>query len=140
MRVMHFSVVGILLFLSCAIETAQAQHVSPLETVLGISGRQKPAAPLFAPRDLQDHVVDGKLVLSVDDSIRLALANNTDIHLDHYQVETAEDNLRRMYAPFDPLLTSSFGDQRAKSPTSTQLLERLQPGSSNRSRSFWTGI
>ncbi len=121
MRVMHFSVVGILLFLSCAIETAQAQHVSPLETVLGISGRQKPAAPLFAPRDLQDHVVDGKLVLSVDDSIRLALANNTDIHLDHYQVETAEDNLRRMYAPFDPLLTSSFGDQRAKSPTSTQL-------------------
>ncbi|MGC1418384.1 MAG: TolC family protein [Candidatus Acidiferrum sp.] len=121
MRVMYFFVVGILLFLSCAIDTAQAQHISPLETVLGISGRQKPAAPLFAPRDLQDHVVAGKLVLSVDDSIRLALANNTDIHLDHYQVETAEDNLRRMYAPFDPLLTSSFGDQRAKSPTSTQL-------------------
>jgi outer membrane protein len=121
MKVMHFFVVGILLFSSCAIDTAQAQHISPLETVLGISGRQKPAAPLFAPRDLQDHVVAGKLVLSVDDSIRLALANNTDIHLDHYQVETAEDNLRRMYAPFDPLLTSSFGDQRAKSPTSTQL-------------------
>jgi len=60
-------------------------------------------------------------VLSLDDSIRLALSNNTDIHLDHYQIETAENNLRRVYAPFDPLLTSSFNDQRTKSPTSTQL-------------------
>src|SRR5208282_4209898 len=33
----------------------------------------------------------------------------------------AEDNLRRAYAPFDPLLTSSYNDQRATSPTSTQL-------------------
>ncbi|MGC2288106.1 MAG: TolC family protein [Candidatus Acidiferrum sp.] len=117
---MRFLAVANSLLAACAVST-WAQHVSPLETVLGISGRQKPAAPLFAPRDLQDHVVDGKLVLSLDDTIRLALANNTDIHLDHYQVETAEDNLRRMYAPFDPLLTSGFSDERTKSPTSTQL-------------------
>src|SRR5208282_5676558 len=92
-----------------------------LETVLGISGRQKPPAPLIPPRDLQDHVLNGKLVLSLDDSIRMALANNTDIHLDHSQVEFAENNLRRAYGPFDPLLTSGYSDQRAKSPTSTQL-------------------
>jgi outer membrane protein TolC len=60
-------------------------------------------------------------VLSLDDSIRLALVNNTNIHIDHYQIENAENNLRRVHAPFDPLLTSSFSDQRAKSPTSTQL-------------------
>src|SRR5271168_1599313 len=79
---------------------ARAQGASRLETILGISGRQRSAAPLLAPQGLQDHVVNGKLVLTLDDSIRLALSTNTDIHLDYYQVETAQDNLARMYAPF----------------------------------------
>jgi outer membrane protein len=60
-------------------------------------------------------------VLSLDDCIRLALSYNTDIRLDHYQIDAAENNLQRVYAPFDPLLTSSFTDQRNKTPTSTQL-------------------
>jgi outer membrane protein TolC len=120
MRVVRFFLVLIvLLAVSCVLTLAQ--KASPLETVLGISGRQKPAPPLLPPNDFQDHVVNGKLVLSLDDSVRLALANNTNIHIDHYQIETAENNLQRVYAPFDPLLTSSFSDQRAKSPTSTQL-------------------
>jgi outer membrane protein len=113
-------VVAILLLALCGISSL-AQYASTLERVLGIGGKQKPAAPLLAPKDLEDHVVNGKLVLSLDDSIRLALSNNTNIHLDHYQIEAAENSLRRVYAPFDPLLTSSFSDQRAKSPTSTQL-------------------
>jgi outer membrane protein len=120
MRVVRSFVVAIFFLALCGV-SSWAQNASTLERVLGISGRQKPAAPLLAPQDLKDHVVDGKLVLSLDDSIRLALSNNTDIHLDHYQIETAENNLRRVYAPFDPLLTSSFNDQRTKSPTSTQL-------------------
>jgi outer membrane protein TolC len=120
MRVVRFFLVLIvLLAVSCVLTLAQ--KASPLETVLGISGRQKPAPPLLPPNDFQDHVVNGKLVLSLDDSVRLALANNTNIHIDHYQIETSENNLQRVYAPFDPLLTSSFSDQRAKSPTSTQL-------------------
>jgi len=120
MRVVRSFVVAILLLALCG-ASSWAQNASTLERVLGIGSRQKPAAPLLAPQDLQDHVINGKLVLSLDDSIRLALSNNTNIHLDHYQTETAENNLRRVYAPFDPLLTSSFSDQRAKSPTSTQL-------------------
>src|SRR5580692_2572363 len=123
MRVARLFYVAISLLSLIAVSRVStgAQNASPLETVLGISRRQKPAAPLLAPQDLKDHLVDGKLVLSLDDSIRLALSNNTDIHLDHYQIEFAENNLRRVYAPFDPLLTSSFSDQRTKSPTSTQL-------------------
>lgn len=101
--------------------SARAQNASRLETVLGIGTRHEPAAPLLPPQDLKDHVVNGKLVLSLEDSIRLALSNNTNIHLDHSQIETAEDNLQRVLAPFDPLVTSSFSDQRTKSPTSTQL-------------------
>jgi len=120
MRVVRSFVVAIFFLALCGV-SSWAQNAPTLERVLGISGRQKPAAPLLSPQDLKDHIVDGKLVLSLDDSIRLALSNNTDIHLDHYQIETAENNLRRVYAPFDPLLTSSFNDQRIKSPTSTQL-------------------
>jgi outer membrane protein len=120
MRVVRSFCAAILFLAGCGF-SAWGQNAPPLERVLGISGRQKPATPLLPPRELQDHVVNGKLVLSLDDTIRLALSNNTDIHLDHYQVETAEDNLQRVYAPFDPLLTSSFSDQRTKFPTSTQL-------------------
>src|ERR1700676_5539849 len=120
MRVVRSFVVAIFFLALCGV-SSWAQNAPTLERVLGISGRQKPAAPLLSPQDLKDHIVDGKLVLSLDDSIRLALSNNTDIHLDHYQIEAAENNLRSVYAPFDPLLTSSFGDQRAKSPTWTQL-------------------
>jgi outer membrane protein len=120
MRVVRSLVVATFLFALCG-GPARAQESTTLERVLGIGVRQKPAAPLLPPQGLQDHVVNGKLVLTLDDSIRLALANNTDIHLDRSQIEFAENNLRRAYAPFDPLLTSSFSDQRTKSPTSTQL-------------------
>jgi outer membrane protein len=120
MRVVRSFVVSILFVALCGV-SSWAQNVSRLETILGISGRQKPLTPLVSPQGLQDHVVDGKLVLSLDDSIRLALANNTDIHLDRYQIDLAEDNLQRVLSPFDPLLTSSYSDARTKSPTSTQL-------------------
>src|SRR5277367_3574523 len=120
MRVVRSFVLAIVV-LALYAGSSKAQNASRLETILGISGRQKAAPPLLAPQGLQDHVVNGKLVLTLDDSIRLALSTNTDIHLDYYQVETAENNLQRVYAPFDPLLTSSFNDQRNMSPTSTQL-------------------
>ena len=97
-----------------------AQSTSPLKTSLGFTGRQQFPAPLPAPEGLQDHVANGKLVLTVDDSIRLALANNTDIHIDRSQIDFALDNLGRSHSPFDPVATSSFQDTRTKSlPTSS---------------------
>src|SRR5580693_4315752 len=120
MRMVRSFVVTIFFLALCG-GFSLAQNASSLETILGISPRQKPLAPLVPPQGLEDHVINGKLVLSLDDSIRLALANNTDIHLDRYQIDLAEDNLQRVLTPFDPLLTSSYSDQRAKSPTSTQL-------------------
>jgi outer membrane protein len=98
-----------------------AQQSLRLERLLGVPVKQRPLVPPSAPQGLLEHVVDGKLTLSLDDAIRLALANNTDIRLDHSQIEFAEDNLHRVLAPFDPLVTSSFLDQRQKSPASTQL-------------------
>ena len=120
MSVLRFLFALISLLLALGVP-AGAQDARRLERLLGFGGRQKPAAPLLAPQGLGDHASNGRLVLSLDDTIRLALANNTDIRLDHYQIETAQNNLSRVHAPFDPLLTSSFLDQRTKSPTFTQL-------------------
>ena len=76
--------------------------------------------PLPAPQGLEDHVANGKLVLTLDDGIRLALANNTDIHIDGSQIDFALDNLGRSHSPFDPVANSSFTDTRTKSlPTSS---------------------
>ena len=100
---------------------ARAQDAPRLERLLGISTHQKPAPPPTPPQGLQDHAANGKLVLSLDDTIRLALANNTDIRLDRSQIEFAQNNLHRVHGPFDPLATSSFADNRTKSPTITQI-------------------
>ena len=100
---------------------ARAQDSTRVERLLGVGVHQRPAAPLPASQGLQDHVANGKLVLSLDDSIRLALSNNTDIRLDRSQIEYAQNNLHRSFGPFDPLVTSSFADNRAKSPTITQI-------------------
>jgi len=107
-------------FLALRCAEARAQSSVTLERFFGIGGKQKPATPLPAPQGLADHVVDGKLVLTLGDSIRLALSNNTDIRLDHSQIEFAQDNLRRVRGPFDPVATSSFADSRGTTPTITQ--------------------
>jgi len=120
MRTARLPFVAILFLAVCCAET-RAQSSVTLERFFGVSGKQKPAAPLPTPQGLADHVVDGKLVLTLGDSIRLALTNNTDIRLDHSQIEFAQDNLQRVRGPFDPVATSSFADNRAKSPTITQI-------------------
>ena len=120
MRVVRLSFAAIVLMAMCC-AGVEAQNSTIHERFFGISGRQKPASPLPAPQGLADHVVEGKLVLTLGDSIRLALSNNTDIRLDHAQIEFAQNSLRRTHGPFDPLATSSFADNRTKTPTITQI-------------------
>jgi len=119
MRVVRLLVVTVF-FAAVPGVPAQAQEAPRLERLLGIGTRQKPAPLLTQPQGLQDHVANGKLVLSLDDTIRLALSNNTDIRLDRAQIEFAQNSLHRAHGPFDPLVTSSFADNRTKSPTIAQ--------------------
>jgi outer membrane protein TolC len=98
-----------------------AQDSNLRERLLGIPAKIAPAPPLPAPQGFQDHVVDGKLVLTLDDAIRLAMANNIDIHIDQSNVEFALNNVHRQFAPFDPVANASFNDQRVKTQTSNQL-------------------
>jgi outer membrane protein len=108
------------LFLLAGLPTP-GQESSKRERLLGIPARIAPAAPLPAPQGFHEHVVDGKLVLSLDDAIRLAMGNNTDIHIDQSTVDFAQDNLHRQFQLFDPFASASFNDQRIKTQTSSQL-------------------
>src|SRR5438445_1082242 len=120
MRVVHLFV-AVVFFLLIPGVPARAQNAPLLERSLGIGAHQEPAPRLAPPQGLQDHASNGKLVLSLDDTIRLALANNTDIRLDRSPIEFAQNNLARAHSPFDPVATSSFADIRAKSLTTSTL-------------------
>ncbi len=60
-------------------------------------------------------------MLSLDDTIHLALANNTDIRIDQTAIYTAQNNVHRQYQLFDPIFNAGFNDQREKSQTSNEL-------------------
>jgi len=120
MKSLRFCLAALFALLS-ATACLHAQEHPRLEEYLGIPARQSSAPPLPPPQGFRDHVVNGKLVLSLDDAIRLAFSNNTDIRLNHTQVESAENNLHRSRSPFDPSLVSSFNSERVKSPSFTQL-------------------
>ena len=99
---------------------SHAQSGSPLKNTVGFGAWPQPAPQLPGPEGLVDHVANGKVVLSLDDSIRLALANNTDIRIDRSQIDFAANSLGRSHSPFDPVATSSFSNTRTKAlPTST---------------------
>lgn len=67
---------------------------------------------------LEAQIVNGKLVLRVDDFIRLLLKNSTDIRLTQLDYYTATDAIQAAKAPFDPSLLLSFSAQRSKQPQS----------------------
>lgn len=79
------------------------------------------AVPLQSSTGFLDHVVDGKLTLSLDDAIRLALANNTDIRVDEQPVETARNAVERALAPFDTNASASFNSTRQHENAYSQL-------------------
>jgi outer membrane protein len=109
------------LFFGCHVKFSCGQDSTARERLLGIPAHIAPPAPLPAPQGFQDHVVEGKLVLSLDDAIRLAMENNLDIRVDQAAVDFAQNNVHRQFAPFDPVANASFNDARSSTQTSSQL-------------------
>lgn len=97
------------------------------------------------PDHLRDYVMDGKLRLTLEQAIQLALSNNTSIRMDALTYDIARFNILSAYAPFDPFFNSNFNASRSTAPQSTQLagaqtLSALnQSLSMNYSQAFQTG-
>ena len=115
MKLLHLSLASLALLFAPSMR-AQAQVSQPKNSELQFDQRHRNANAIQEPAGFRDHVMDGKLTLSLDDTIRLALENNTDIRLDHAQIETAKDALQRALGIFDPLAQSSFNAFRTLSP------------------------
>ena len=105
-------------------------------------------AQLAGTEHLRDYVVDGKLRLSLDQAIQLALANNTNIRIDELTYQGAWYSVLAAHGPFDPIFTSSFSATRSTAPTGTSQLAGVtalntsslnQSGSINISQFFPTG-
>jgi outer membrane protein len=77
------------------------------ESYSALLTRQVKSGKLSPPAHVQDYVIDGKLHLRLQDAVRLALENNTNIRIEETQVEAQKFALLGAYKPFDPLIQSS---------------------------------
>lgn len=97
------------------------------------------------PEALRNYVVEGKLRLTLEDAMRLTLANNTNVRINQLAIEESRFALLRAYQPFDPLMISSFNASRSASPSISILQgapteSRLnQVATSGYSQTFRTG-
>ncbi|HTE90582.1 MAG TPA: TolC family protein [Terriglobales bacterium] len=109
------------ILLSVAMGILQAQTVRERETFRGLSNPQALSDTLPGPRYMSEHVVDGKLRLTLQDAVVLTLANNSNVRITELNVETAKYGVLRMHQPFDPLAQASFSTLRSTSPTFSDL-------------------
>jgi outer membrane protein len=91
------------------------------ETYHGLLRPEVRSPKLAGPQHLHDHVVNGKLRLSLHDAIVLALENNSGIRVQEAQVETSKFSLLRSFRPFDPQLKAVFQGLRTAYPGFSQI-------------------
>jgi outer membrane protein TolC len=101
-----------------AIQPAFAQSPESYRGLLTPSVR---SGKMTAPDHMKGYVQDGKLSLSLRDSILLTLENNSAIRIDESQIEAQKFTLLSAYQPFDPLIQSSLNVNRYSSPGYSQL-------------------
>lgn len=78
-------------------------------------------AQLAGPEHLRDFVVDGKLRLSLDQAIQLALTNNTNIRIDELTYHDAWYSVLAAHSPFDPIFSANASAIRSTTPEPSQL-------------------
>lgn len=124
--------------------TAQTQAPMPRTTLVEQAPSQNTTV-LPPPHGFQQFIKNGKLQLSLNDAIFLALANNTDIQVDQTQVDAAKAAIDSARAPFDPSVNALFNTARstessfseaAIAPTLSGLTQEYQLGYS---QTFETG-
>ena len=106
------------LLMLVAILPADAQSPESYSALL--TSRVK-SGKLSPPAHVQDYVIDGKLHLRLQDAVRLALENNSNIRIQETQVEAQKFSLLGAYSPFDPLIQSGANINRVSYSGYTQL-------------------
>jgi outer membrane protein TolC len=84
---------------------------------------------LTPPQHFDECVKDGKLSISLDDAVRLALESNSSVRMEETQVERQKFTLLGAYQPFDPTLQAIANANRYSTPGSSELQGIGQTGS-----------
>jgi len=121
LRLVLCPIVLAVLLLSVSASILAAQTIRERETFHGLTNPKTVTDTLPGPQYLREHVVDGKLRLTLQDAIVLVLANNTNVRLQELNIENAKYSLLGAHSPFDPSVQGNFNAQRSISQTYTQL-------------------
>ena len=113
-----------------------AQTARERETFRGLTNPQTLSDTLPGPKYMREHVVDGKLRLTLQDAVVLTLIDNSNVRLQELNIETAKYALLGAHSPFDPLVQGTFSTQGQRSQTYSELscadygsfAEHLEPG------------
>ncbi|MFZ0212575.1 MAG: TolC family protein [Candidatus Acidiferrales bacterium] len=114
---------------------AWAQTSAPGSTINRQLSSQNETSRPPGWQDFQPYMANGKLQMALEDAIRLALSNDTDIHIDQQQIGQAKSQIDFARAPFDPLASSSFNAERSNAPAPSSL-----QGSSTLSQTAQIGV
>jgi outer membrane protein len=98
-----------------------AQTIRERETFRGLTNPQAVTDTLPGPKYMREHVVDGKLRLTLQDAVVLTLANNSNVRLQELNIEKSKYSLLASHSPFDPSVQASFSSQGQLSQAYTQL-------------------
>jgi outer membrane protein TolC len=109
------------ILLCLAASILPAQTIRERETFRGLTNPQAVTDTLPGPKYMREHVVDGKLRLTLQDAVVLTLANNSNVRLQELNIENSKYSLLGAHSPFDPLLQGSFSSQGQLSQAYTQL-------------------
>jgi len=119
---MKYSRLGLLACLLLPfIQPGWAQTARGQETYRGLTNPQAVSDTLPGAQYMRDHVVDGKLRLTLQDAVAVTLANNSNVRLQELNIENSKYALLSAHSPFDPSVQGSFNAQRSLSQAYTQL-------------------
>src|SRR5262249_17304148 len=110
---------GLLLLSACC---AVAQ-LTPAKVPTGnLFHRPAPPSQVQGASHVDEFVIGGKLRLSLEEAILLALLNNSDLSVDRAQFDLSQFAVQRAHAPFDPLFVAGFAPTRSVSPSASTLV------------------
>jgi outer membrane protein TolC len=108
----------IFFFLAIVASAAWAQSPESYRVLLTPEVR---SGRLATPQHLADYRKDGTLTLGLQDAVRLALENNSNIRIQETQVEAQKFVLLGLHSPFDPLVQTVANANRYSTPSSSEL-------------------
>jgi outer membrane protein len=122
-------------FISSALRAQSSPFPTP-QWMREVVERPKPPSKVPGADHMRDFVVDGKLRLTLEQAIQLALANNTSVRMDEITYQISAFSVLSAHSPFDPQLQSTWSAQRSNQPTLPQVTQTQQTGSLTQAMSY----